>query len=511
MVTLTDVAGFIAPGFTRRWLAQRRLLEQFRLYDAAQPSQYRPLVSNMTSGDGVMNATGSRLRQIARHLDENHDIVVGVLDDLVNNVVGAGVKVAPMVRTADGSLDESLNDRIADLWDEWAQAPETTGELGFEAMERMVARSWLRDGELFGQHVVNASAFRYPTATPYAVELLEADMVPFDYSVQDSNILHGIQCNDWNAPIAYFVYLNHPGDPLQRFGNATDYKRMSAERMFHLKFTRRLRQRRGVPVLHAVLNRLQDLKDYEESERIAARVASELTWFIKRTGEYNGPVTVNEAGNRTMQMGGAGAGLELLPGEDVGTIKSERPNPGLNDFREAMLRAVAAGTGTRFSSIARNYNGTYSAQRQELVEGSIAYRALFAYLVRRFYRPVYRQFIDAAIIGRQLSVPRGAVSSMYRADFRAPALPWIDPSKEADAYRTLIDAGLESRQEIMRQRGRDPGKVWEEIEEEQASGLFASTVEASGASTAQPRPADESMEGDQAEDRSVIYFGRDVA
>lgn len=473
-----DVMGFLFPRFTRNWLAERRMLDGFRTYDAAQSSQWRPVATNLTSGDGVMNVTNSKLRQIARHLDENHDIVVGLLDDLVNNTVGAGVQCAPMVRVGPGGeLDEELNDRIGDLWQRWCDRPETTGDLGFEAMERIVVRAWLRDGEQFAQHVVNATAFRYAQRDiPYALELLEADMVPFDYQVQADNILHGIQCNDWNAPVAYFVYLNHPGDPLMRFNAATDLKRIPATAMMHLKFTRRVRQRRGVPILHAVLTRLQDIKDYEESERIAARVAADLTWFIKRTGEYNGPTTVNSDYKRTMQMS-AGAGFELLPGEDVGTIKSDRPNSALESFRDSMLRAVAAGTGTRFSSIARNYNGTYSAQRQELVEGAVAYRALFAYLVRRFYQPVYRQFVNAAVIGGALKFTNAQMDSMYRADFRAPALPWIDPAKEATAWQTLIDAGLESRQEIMRQRGRDPAKVWEELEQEKDSGLFASDVE----------------------------------
>jgi len=109
------------------------------------------------------------------------------------------------------------------------------------------------------------------------------------------------------------------------------------------------------------------VKDYEESERIAAKVAADLTWFIQRTSEYQGPQDVNTDSRRELKMA-AGAGFTLLPGETVGTIKSERPNSDLVNFRSAMLRAVAGGTGTRYSSIARDYNGTYSAQRQELVE-----------------------------------------------------------------------------------------------------------------------------------------------
>jgi lambda family phage portal protein len=481
MALMPDLLGVLFPRFTARWLMARRALDQVRKYDAAQPSQWRPVLQNLTSGDGVMDQTGATLRQIARHLDENHDLVVALFDDLCNNIVGAGVKVAPMVRRADGTLAEDINDRAAELWDQWGQAPETTGEMGLEAMERLICRSWLRDGEEFTQ-LVTQPAYRYRTPVPLVLELLEADLVPFNYSDATTNTLHGIRCDDWNAPLTYYVWKNHPGDPLRPVTTMSDLKVIPAERMIHVKFTRRLRQRRGVPVIHAVLTRLQDLKDYEESERIAAKVAADLTWFIQRTSEYQGIVDVDTAtNNRTLKMS-AGAGFELLPGETVGTIKSERPNSALVSFRDGMLRAVAGGTGTRFSSIARNYNGTYSAQRQELVEGAIAYRAQFAYLVRRFYRPVYEAWMRQAVLAGALKVPLTGVdkATLYRADFRAPALPWIDPSKEADAYRTLVEAGLESRQEIMRQRGRDPGKVWEEIEEEQASGLFASQVESAG-------------------------------
>ena len=488
-----DVVGFLFPKFKARWLMERRLLENVRTYDAAQSSNFRPNLMNITSGDGVMNITGSKLRQLARHMDENHDLVVAVLDDLVNNTIGAGVMPAPMVRQAGTKkkLAEAVNDQILDLWEEWSEYPETTGEFAMSPMERIVARSLFRDGELFIQNVLD-KRFRFRSDVPYVMELLEADFVPFEYYDQERNVLHGVECDAWNTPIGYYVLRNHPGDPLGGIPvTLGDLKRIPAEAMIHLKFTRRLRQRRGVPVLHAVINRLRDLKDYEESERIAAKVAADLTAFIKRNAENQYTAVVN--GQRQFQMS-AGSFFELQPGEDVGTIQSDRPNANLVTFRDAMLRAVAGGTGTRFSSIARNYNGTYSAQRQELVEGAIAYRAQFAYLCAHFYRPVYQNFVTTAWLSGALKLPRGVdLNSLKRCDFRAPALPWIDPAKEATAYRELVDAQLESRQEIMRQRGRDPGKVWDEIEQEQQSGLFVSAVDKAGATDA-VTPADQTEE-----------------
>lgn len=473
---LIDVFSPMFPTLAARWYyGQARLQSAKRLYDAAQSSGYRGSVINKTSPDALMSMTGDKLRQVARHLDENHDLVVGLFDDLVNNTVGSGVSVAPLVRMGNGRLAEKLNVELRERWAEWSENAEVTGQWGWNSLERQVARSLYRDGELFVQLVGAGKGYRWPTQMRFALEMLEADYCPFDYDDHGENVVHGIECDQWGRSTGYYFYRTHPGE-LMRAGVYRDaLKRIAAESIIHLRYTRRFKQRRGVPVIHAVINRLRDVKDYEESERIAAKVAADMTGFIKRTADSSPAVMDSDTGQRNFRMQ-AGAIFELLPGEDVGTIGHSRPNTSLEAFRESMLRAVAAGTGTRFSSIARNYNGTYSAQRQELVEGVIAYRAHFAYLVSRFYRPVWRRFIDAAV--PLLSYARGVdVATLYRADFRAPALPWIDPAKEANAWKLLVDSGLESRQEIIRQRGRDPVAVYEEIEEELSAGVWASMVD----------------------------------
>jgi lambda family phage portal protein len=452
-----------------------------RLYEAASNDQFRPVVNNQASGDATMNSAGSRLRQLARHLEENHDIVVSLFDDLLNNVVGAGASVTPMVRRPDGTLADDVNSRLYDDFIDWGDYPDVTGEFGFEQVERQVARHLFRDGEIFVRPVFS-QRFNYRTRVPYALELTEADYCPFDANSNDGRITHGIERNQWGAPSYYYFHREHPGN----FVNASmavsldQLRRVSASGVHHLKFTRRVNQARGVPIIHAVINRLRDLKDYEESERIAAKVAADFTFAITKNSEFGaGPSPVNTAGNRSFEMS-AGMGFELLPGEDVKTIQSNRPNTALADFRAAMVRAVAGGTGTRYSAIAKDYNGTYSAQRQELVEGAVSYRVHFAHLVRRFYRPIWRDFVRAEVLAGRIDLAGIDVESLFRCDFRAPALPWIDPQKEAKAWRELVDAKLESRSEIMRQRGRDPRKVIEEMLQEADNALFASAIEQAG-------------------------------
>lgn len=63
---------------------------------------------------------------------------------------------------------------------------------------------------------------------------------------------------------------------------ASQTKFVPANRMLHLKNVHRIRQMRGVSVFASVLNRFDDLKDYEESERIAAKIAASMAAYIKR-------------------------------------------------------------------------------------------------------------------------------------------------------------------------------------------------------------------------------------
>lgn len=52
--------------------------------------------------------------------------------------------------------------------------------------------------------------------------------------------------------------------------------------MLHLKFVRRLHQTRGTSLLSGVLMRLSALKEYEDAELTAARIAAALGMYIKK-------------------------------------------------------------------------------------------------------------------------------------------------------------------------------------------------------------------------------------
>lgn len=81
---------------TARWI-----LKHQRAYEAAQPSRLRKIKTDPGSGDAVVERAGESLRLQARFLDENHDLARGVLNCLVNNVIGRGI---PLDKMAEGDV-----------------------------------------------------------------------------------------------------------------------------------------------------------------------------------------------------------------------------------------------------------------------------------------------------------------------------------------------------------------------------------------------------------------------
>ena len=65
-------------------------------YEAAKPDRLRKGRRETGSGNDAVLRAGASLRQTARHLEQNYDLALGVLNTLVANVVGPnGIGVEP--------------------------------------------------------------------------------------------------------------------------------------------------------------------------------------------------------------------------------------------------------------------------------------------------------------------------------------------------------------------------------------------------------------------------------
>ncbi|KQU80934.1 hypothetical protein ASC98_05170 [Rhizobacter sp. Root1238] len=301
------------------------------------------------------------------------------------------------------------------------------------------------------------------------MELLEPDMVPMDLVDEARGIRQGIQRNAWGRPTGYWVHKDHPGEATRLQPNL---KVILAEDMLHLAHLSRIGQLRGVTRFASVIGRIEDIKDYEESERIAAKVAAMLTGYVKRQapdgGGYEGPLKDDNGNDLPRQVSlSPGTIIDTLAvGEEIGLIDSKRPNPNLITFRNGQLRAFAAGISASYSSVSRNYDGTYSSQRQELVEQWVHYACLTDDFVTMAVQPTVEDFIKTAeayqVVPRPKDVLAGTEDDVL---YVAPSMPWIDMAKEATAWLTLSQAGFISEVEVIRKAGRNPDTVLEQVAE----------------------------------------------
>ena len=444
-------------------LPGRRLERRFQAA-IATPWRTTP-INAYESGDHATEVGGLALLQWARHLDQNNPIAVAVLDEIVNQVVGSGILIDPDPRDARGNELPRLKAELVAIREEHSEAVDVTGELSEHEYQRMELRSYARDGEVFSQHVAGRTRgyeFR-PDEVPYRVELLESEMVPIDYSeglgVAGRGWRQGVRLDSWRRPRAYAVYRHQPNDFLHGSGAVTqrDIKSVQAQWIEHLKNVRRWPQVRGVSVFAAVMRTIFDLGEYEESERIAARVAASLTGFLKRDPGTWPKVTAEQAESakqREFSLDTVNFFDDLLPGEEIASIKSERPNNALIDFRRELIRSIAAGTGSRYSPVARDFNGTYSSQRQELAEAQFNYDYLRNVYTAAGPRARHRRLVLTAVLDRKVVIPRGAtLRSISRAQYVAPVMPGIDQLKEAQAAQIRAELDQETPEDRRRRRG----------------------------------------------------------
>ncbi len=436
-----------------------------RAHEVTRPSRNRKLARDWGSGNAIAGMDARQLRDQARHLERDLDLADNALNVLVQNTVGAGIDVLSAPRLPGQPINRELALQLDDLWDAWWDAPEATRTHDYGMCQQLLARSWFRDGDAFYQDLIGTVPyFEHGTAVPYSFEMLEADLVPLDFNDPARNILQGVERNAWGRPIAFHVYKNHPGDPM---GTRLETKRVSAEFMHCIALMKRLHQVRGLSVFASAMSRFEDVKDYEESERIAAKVAASMTFQIKKgSGEQYGADLGGQAilqdgvPIRELRLAPGAIFDDLLPGESIESLGTDRPNPNAATWRKEQLRAAAGGIGVSYSSLSLDYNGTYSAQRQELVEKWGSYLMLAERFIALCVRPQRMRFVEACVLSGRVRLPRGwTLRDLAASTYVRPVMPWIDPLKEAYARGEAEDRGWVSPQQNTLQYGNNPAEV----------------------------------------------------
>lgn len=413
-----------------------------------------------TSADAELATSLPRLRARSRQMLRDSAYAKRAQAVVVNNVVGAGVGMQAQVSTTRGNLNTTINDGIELSWSDWGAADSchTGGTLHFHDMERLLL------GEVFaaGRVLVRKHYRAFGrSAVPLALEVIESERLADEMVDVGSlggargEVRMGVEVDEFQRPVRYWIRRSHPGDTRSYATDGARYEGVPAEDIFDLRVVTRWPQTAGEPWMHAVLRKLDDLNEYSQHEVTAARASAAYFGTISQDPD-TAPEAQDDNGTPEMNIEPLTV-LQMNAGEKFDFHSPNRPNSALDGFMRAMLREIAAGCGTSYESLSRDYSqSNYSSSRLSLIDDRDLWRTLQQWWLRSFRLPLHQLWLRQAVLaGAVPGLSRGAYAVDPRkfeaVTFKPRGWSWIDPTKEVNAYKEAIKAGFTTVTDVIAQ------------------------------------------------------------
>ena len=435
-----------------------------RRYDGARLNRSNSdwLVSS-SSADSDLRSDLVRLRNRSRDLIRNNPYLKHAIQaTLPNNIIGTGLGFQSQVKRKRGDkLDDDLNQQIEDAWLEWQEADycHTAGKLTFGDLQRLAIKSVAESGEVLFR-IIRSSFGGSPI--PIALEIIESDQLCDSHAVSGygGNLIKmGVELNEWQRPVAYHLYPYHPGDT--QFTRAVENGkliRVAADDVYHLFLSDRPGQTRGVPWLHAVINRCRQMNAFEDAKITTARAQALINAFITTPDPENVVLAgETENGDRTWDLD-SGEAIVLQPGEQVQAFIPSTPNDNGSEFLKSLLRSAAIATGISYEAFTGDFSSTsYSSARTALLQERDCYQVLQNWFINCFLLPFYREWLDVAVLSGRLKIDDYFQNRAHycKPKFTSRGWPWVDPLKEVNANIEAVKAGFKTLTEIAAESGKD--------------------------------------------------------
>lgn len=411
------------------------------------------------------------LRARSRSAVRNDPYAFNVIDKRVSNLIGTGITPRPKTE------DDVLRKRQQDLWDDWVDESDADGLTDFYGQQALIARTVETAGECFVR--LRPRGLDEDLAVPLQLQVLAPEFVPhdkFEPCKNGNSIRAGIEFNPAHKRVAYHMYRVHPRDASSLNAGYNQLVRVPAEQVLHIFEPVEPGQLRGVPRLAPVLKRLRSLDNYDDAVLFRQEVANLFAGFISRpppeaTQQPRDPVTglpltEDRDGFTPMVALEPGTMQELGPGEEVEFSKPPDAGNNYPDFMRQQLMAAAAGTGTPYEILTGDMREVNDrALRVVLNEFRRRLEQLqFGVYVHQLCRPVRAAWLDMAVLAGRLTLVDYA--QRRREYLRTRWVPqgwaYIQPVQDIQARMMEVNAGFNSRSEMVLRQGYDAETVDEE-------------------------------------------------
>lgn len=446
----------------------------------------------------------------ARHAERTSEHIRGGLDRKTDMVVGATLRVHAQpdwdaLGLNDGEDGWKAKKPFAQAcqreFNNWANdsrlLQDAEGHLNFGGMMWLSFRNLIGpDAECAGIiHYDEARQREYNANWATFVTILDPDRIETPAAeTANPNVFEGKKLDKHGRMVGFWVANKHPSEgisSLDETGHTFVPRETTWGRAigFHWFVKTRGGQMRGVTNLTTILRATGQMDTLDDSMIGAAIVNQVLATYIETMAsaetmaEQLAPATktglspfdykVDYYEKAKIKVGGTRVAT-LPPGDKVVMQTANRAIGDPTAFRNGFLRQMASAIGISFEQLSNNFSdANYSAARAALLEvwrGILTQRRMFTAHVASL---IYAAVIEEAIGKGRIKLPAGAPPFQEnRAAYTAcawtgPGMGWIDPQKEANAIKTMLEIKLKSRAEAKSEMdGSDYLDTFDQIEQE---------------------------------------------
>lgn len=444
----------------------------------------------------------SVLRARARSESRSNDYAKRAIGMLKNGIVGPdGFQLQCSFQDPRGA-DTVANRAFEKHWREWADRPanvDTRGRNTLTELCHQLVHQLCTDGELFIRRWLRGPmGIQLQVIEPLLVDLTYHD------ELRNGNLVRfGIEIDRaFGRPVAYYVNQGQPFDLPYPTG---ERERVPASEMYHVFIAEGVDQLRGFPWLSTPMYRMHMLDGYEEAAAVNARAsANKMGWIQTReperyAGEANGQPAVEEING--VSIGYLGEHQEWRSHDPT------YPSGEFKDYVQQMLRGISSGLELSYPTLANDLAGVnYNSLRHDALQERDVYMRLQRWFKDHLLHPIYEDWLDVRLADG-IPIPRAgggfrAASAANRAKYREVKFQgrrwqWVDPLKEIQAAAQAVALGVTTREQIIRDQGRDPEEVLEAVRNERDE---FGTVENGAQPDSRPddrAAGDDPAEGDQ--------------
>ncbi|MEK9824206.1 MAG: phage portal protein [Gammaproteobacteria bacterium] len=419
-------------------------------------------MSTQSSADAEIRNSLRKLRDRSREMVRNNPYAKQAKRTTQINVVGSGIKLQSQVQQVRSRKpSETINRLIEEKWNLWTRAShcDVSGRHTFHMMEWLATGALPESGEALFRIIRRSFG---GSKVPLALEMLESDYLDEEYQgptlAKENEWRMGVEVDKWGRAVRYAFLTRHPGD--YWFQNQTQQGQkhvfLPAEDVIHLFLPERPQQNRGVPWFHPVMADAHQLQGYEEAAVIRARAGASIMGFVTSPeGELDAD---DVEGDRRISEFEPGMFKYLEPGQNINVPNIDSPDQQFEMFVKNKVRRFASGFGCSYETLSRDFSETnYSSSRLSLLEDREHWKVVQAYLIEHFQNRVFREWLNLAVLAGELPFD-DYDTRPERYDnprWMCRGWDWVDPLKEAKAYREMEQAGYMTKAQIVAKLGGD--------------------------------------------------------